>query len=528
MRKFTLPERARRIVSSIVVGLALTAIIFSSRVCFASQIDTQAEVQCTKAAPGNPPAPAAPKVVVLHDRPIAKGVVVQVVKDLPVTLPGNPIADESRPNPAKSEQGRKLLEKLRKSIKTRINNVSLNDAQENTAEEHDFRDRFDLEGGEHATIDPERTRVGINLPRRSHAEVLREILASLNLPLAIDDGEVLNTNHTRQPGEVKRKTTADNAPIEQLVLGNSVVSDKNEEAEANKAPLASSRAVVQLERNDTALKEMMDRERAYFRKQFQMSLRTELALSLRACRPNPEQRTEIRRAAEKAFEESLEKMVDIFVQKKRGWNGPPPKSPNIKEEVQQAITETVNRLLPADAAAAYTREVDARNEHRKKTTIQNLVSVVDRSVILSTEQRQKLTAQMTKHWSPDWGNALEYLQWVDNIFPNMPAECLDSVLTDNQKKVWAEVKNMDRSEFWGVGFGYFNAQFLLDGEGVGVNVGVAEQFTGDVQSGVAAEGAIAPPADGEARPLEAKPGAENAAPEKPLPETPGQEKPGDG
>ncbi len=282
--------------------------------------------------------------------------------------------------------------------------------------------------------------------------------------------------------------------------------------DAKEAQQAISCAVVQLgqpEMDDAAQKQMKDRERAYFKKNFQLTLRTELALCLRACRPNPEQRTEIRKAAEKAFEETGEKWVDIRVQMTRGGNGQPLKSPNIKEELQQAITATVNRLLPADAAAAYKKEVDARIEHRKKTTIRNLVSVVDRNVILSAEQRKKLTAQMAKHWNADWGNALEYMQWSDNVFPNMPAECLDSVLNDNQKEVWAEVQKMDRSEFWGVGFGYFNAQILLDGEDVGANVGVA------------VEEVFALPAAVEAQPSNEKPGAKEAAEEKPVPDKPG-------
>ena len=518
MRKFTDPKRARRIVSSIVVGLAMTAVISFSRVCFASQIDAEAKDQPVDAAPGNP---AATTVFVLLDRAIAEGVVVQVVEDPPVTLPGNPIADEARPNPAESEVRRKLLEKLRQPINARINNISLKDALEKLAKEHEFRHRFDLEGVERANIDPEKAQVGVNLRRLAIAGVLREILGSHNLRFAFDDEEVLITNRPSQPGGVKRKKTADNASIDKVVLRNILVSDKNDEAEAKEAQQAISRAVVQLgqpEINDTAQKEMKDRERAYFKKQFQTTLRTELVLSLRACRPNPEQRNEIRKAAEKAFEGAGEKWVDIQVQKKRGGNG---QTPNIKEEVQQAITATVNRLLPADAAAAYKTEVDARIEHRKKTTIQNLVSWVDRNVILSAEQRQKLTAQMAKHWNPNWGNSLEYMQWVDNVFPNMPAECLESVLNDNQKKVWAEVKNMERSEFWGVGFGYFNAQLLLDGEDVGANVGGAEQLMNDVQSGVAVEGGIALPAAGETQPSDEKPGAENTAEEKQVPEKPG-------
>lgn len=456
MRKFTDRERARRILWSFVAGLALTTVVSTSRICFASQIDLKAEDHPAGAAPGNPPAAATSTVSVLQDRVIAEGV-------------------------------------------------------------------------ELAKIDPDQSPVGINLRRGQLAEVFREILGSHNLRFAVDDGEVLITNRPPEPGGVKRKKTADDALIERVSPGNAVVSDKNEEAKAKEPQQATSRAVVQLdqpEANDPAQKEMKERERRYFRKQFRMALRTELALSLRACRPTPEQRTEIRKAAEKAFEEAGEKWVDVQVQMKRGGNDPPPKYPNIKEEVQQAITATVNRLLPADAAAAHKREVDARIEHRKKTTIRNLVSMVDRNVNLSAEQRQQLTAQMAKHWSPDWGNGLEYMQWMDNVFPTMPVECLDSVLNDNQKKVWAGVRNIQRSEYWGVGFGYFNTQFLLDSEDVCEDVGVA------------VEEVITLPAAVEAPPSDEEPGAENAAeeepvpekpvPEKPLPEKPSPEKPGDG
>jgi hypothetical protein len=304
---------------------------------------------------------------------------------------------------------------------------------------------------------------------------------------------------------MKRKKTVDNAPIGQVVLGN-WGGNKNDKAEANNAQQTTSYAVAQpgqSEINASAQKEMQERERAYFRKQFQMALRTELALSLRACRPNPDQRIEIRKAAESAFEEAGDRWVKLQVQMKRNSNEPPPKHLNIKDEVQQAITATVIRLLPPDAAAAYKREVDARVEHRKQTTIRNLVTVVDRNVNLSTEQRKMLTAQMAKHWSPDWGNGLEYMQWSDNVFPTVPAECLDCVLNDNQKKVWAGVRNIQRSEYWGVGFGYFNNTFLLDSEGVGTNVGVA------------VDEVIAVPAADASPPPDEEPGAANASEVKP-------------
>ena len=523
MRKFTHRERARRILSSIVAGLAMTAVISTSRVCFASQIDAEAKVQ--------PAAAAAPWGFVRPDREIAEGIVLQVLEDFPVTLPGNPIADETRPNPAESEVRRKPLEKLRQPSNAPINNVSVADVLDTVATEHDFHCRCDLEGVERAKTDPEQTRAGGNVRRREVAGALREILGPHNLRFAVDDGEDPITNRAPQPGGVKRKKTDETYAIEQVVLGKIDVRDKNDEAEAKEAAQATSRAVVQLDQpviKDKAQQEMKDRERAYFRKQFQMALRTELALTLRACRPNPEQQTEIRKAAEKAFEETLEKMVDIQVQMKRGWNGPPPKYLSLKEEVQQAITATVNRLLPVDAAATHKKEVDARIEHRKTATIRNLVSMVDRNVILSAEQRRKLTAQMAKHWSPTWGNALEYMQWGDNVFPNMPAECLDSVLNDNQKRVWAGVHTVERSEFWGVRFGFLNAQLLLDGEDVGEDVGEAVQLNRDDQAGVSVEGALALPAAGKAESSDAKPAAENVAEEKPVPEKPVPEKHGDG
>jgi hypothetical protein len=228
MRKFTHRERARRILSSIVAGLAMTAVISTSRVCFASQIDAEAKVQ--------PAAAAAPWGFVRPDREIAEGIVLQVLEDFPVTLPGNPIADETRPNPAESEVRRKPLEKLRQPSNAPINNVSVADVLDTVATEHDFHCRCDLEGVERAKTDPEQTRAGGNVRRREVAGALREILGPHNLRFAVDDGEDPITNRAPQPGGVKRKKTDETYAIEQVVLGKIDVRDKNDEAEGKRHP----------------------------------------------------------------------------------------------------------------------------------------------------------------------------------------------------------------------------------------------------------------------------------------------------
>ncbi len=394
-----------------------------------------------------------------------------------------------------SEARKKLLEKLREPVSVRINNVSLKAAMEKLAKEHEFQFRFDADGLKEAKVDIEKAQVGVNLRRRPLVGVLREILGSHNLRLAVDEGEVVITSRPPAPAGVKRKKVADNVPVERVVLGNIVVSDKKDDAEANQAKAAVIQGNIGVLNvgalpNDAATKQMRDQQRAQFKQQFQMALRTEVALSLHACKPTPEQRIEIRKAAEKAFEEAGDKWVDIQVRMMRGWNGQPPKYPNIKEAIQAAITATVEKLLPADAVAAYKKEVDARIEYRKKATIANLVSLVDRNVVLSDEQRTKLTAQMAKHWSANWSNALEYMQWDgNNVFPNMPAECMDSVLNETQKKVWAGVQKMDPSQFWGGGgFGFFNAQIALDVE-VGGEVGGAVQVI-QLENGVVVDAAV--------------------------------------
>ena len=64
--------------------------------------------------------------------------------------------------------------------------------------------------------------------------------------------------------------------------------------------------------------------------------------------------------------------------------------------------------------------------------------MVDRVLVLTAEQRDKLTTILEKNWRDSWKQS-QILNYGDNYFPVMPDAEILPILTDTQKTVWRSV-----------------------------------------------------------------------------------------
>ncbi len=107
---------------------------------------------------------------------------------------------------------------------------------------------------------------------------------------------------------------------------------------------------------------------------------------------------------------------------------------------QQLIRDRMARLVRdefgPDAARRYFDANRLSRDRRKRVTVVNMVALLDRQLIFSSEQRQQLTESLTAHWQDAWGQALPLLMMGTQYFPRIPDSLILPLLDGKQKAVW--------------------------------------------------------------------------------------------
>ena len=188
-----------------------------------------------------------------------------------------------------------------------------------------------------------------------------------------------------------------------------------------------------------------------FSQQFRPLVQAELALLGTACDPSPEQR----RALGRAGEDAVKAAARACAEAQQGMNNGRPfnqnAAPDPRKIIQDRLTEAVAAHLPADRADRWRAEVRSRDDDRKRGTVVNLVAVLDRDLVLSADQREKLVRAMMANWDDAWNQSLEMLQYGSQFFPKVPDALIGDILTQTQREAWnAMPKN--QSIFFGIGF----------------------------------------------------------------------------
>src|SRR5207244_13489586 len=81
------------------------------------------------------------------------------------------------------------------------------------------------------------------------------------------------------------------------------------------------------------------------------------------------------------------------------------------------------------------KEVDQRDAARKRTVVSNLVGKMDKVLVLTTEQRGKLSTILQNNWNESWSQT-QWLTMGNQYFPPTPDAKIFPILTETQKNVW--------------------------------------------------------------------------------------------
>jgi hypothetical protein len=128
--------------------------------------------------------------------------------------------------------------------------------------------------------------------------------------------------------------------------------------------------------------------------------------------------------------------------------------------ITDAISKSIESHFSAEQAARYRKEIELRNAARKKLIVTNLVAMIDRTLLLQPDQRQKITDVLANNWHDSW-NQTQILMYGGRYMPLMPDDKITPILSEKQREVWRSIpKNQVR---FGPNFG-FNQGFQIEDE----------------------------------------------------------------
>jgi hypothetical protein len=170
-----------------------------------------------------------------------------------------------------------------------------------------------------------------------------------------------------------------------------------------------------------------------FGAQFKHLYRSELHFLRVACKLTKPQFQKVAAAGDGAAQATKQQFLGYWRDQRQGkWDKADQADP--RKSMAEQLAKVVQKTLPPEQAAQYRKELDLRNAAQKRVTLLTLTVMVDRVLVLSTDQRGKLREILGKNWDDSWD--MHVTRMGGNYFPNMPDAKILPILTDAQKTVW--------------------------------------------------------------------------------------------
>ncbi len=195
-----------------------------------------------------------------------------------------------------------------------------------------------------------------------------------------------------------------------------------------------------------------------FLQQFRQLSKAELNFVRAVCQPNAEQSKKIKAAGDVGLKTAVKKFAEVQKKMQQGVRaGQEPQWPDPRKLISDALLKSVKETLSADQAKRYEAELEKRTAARKRAALLNLVAKLDKDLVLTADQRGKLTDVLDSNWKDAWGQQLEVFMYGDSYMPVLPDAQVTPVLTEKQKLIWTGIPKQ-HNQFWGwAGFGFVQA-----------------------------------------------------------------------
>jgi hypothetical protein len=185
-------------------------------------------------------------------------------------------------------------------------------------------------------------------------------------------------------------------------------------------------------RNDNFVKQM---EQQYGPRLRQVH-KSEMHLMRLICQPTKAQFDKIAASCEPELQAGIKKYAETMAEQRQGrWQH---KTPDARKLISDGLVRTVKTCLSAEQATRYEKEISERDAARRRVVVLSLVSTMDKKLLLTGEQRDKLSEILTKNWQDSWSYAQMLVMGGQN-FPQMPDDKINPVLTEAQQGIWRKV-----------------------------------------------------------------------------------------
>ncbi len=185
-----------------------------------------------------------------------------------------------------------------------------------------------------------------------------------------------------------------------------------------------------------------------FLPQFQQLVTAELSFIHRACDLNLEQRKRIKAASDTCLRAAVRK----YAMSQRGImighaGRVQPTVPDPTELLHQALTKVLHETLQPEQQAAYDGEMSSRRAFRKRVAIENVIAIIDERLVLTNDQRQRLTESLDDNWQPAWLQSMEMLMSNNQYLPNIPDAFVVPALNETQRQIWRAAQKQNYMTF---------------------------------------------------------------------------------
>lgn len=172
-----------------------------------------------------------------------------------------------------------------------------------------------------------------------------------------------------------------------------------------------------------------------FQQFFQPALQAELERVRKSCGSLP---ADARRKIVAAGNEAVKVVARQFAERQLAGQGMR-QGFEPRKTIHEAVAAAVKPHATAEEFATYQREQAARVARRVRVARIQIVAKLDRELALSQSQRQKIEADLEKHWEAGWLRELDDNGMIINNFrpaPDFADKCIAPHLDDFQKADW--------------------------------------------------------------------------------------------
>jgi hypothetical protein len=199
---------------------------------------------------------------------------------------------------------------------------------------------------------------------------------------------------------------------------------------------------------------------AMYGRHFDQIVRTELHFIRIVCQPTRQQYESMAADGKLIRMKVLNKFAMVQQNRQRAQNGSD--DSDARKPVASELLISAKRHLSPDQVATYERELAARKEAHKDTSVLMTAAKLDRKLVLTADQRDKTVTMLNDNWRASWGS-MSMLRYGDRYFPDVPDQKLIPILTKTQKNVWRTVNQQGRV-FFGFNVGMAPGGAIADEE----------------------------------------------------------------